>query len=134
MLSKRTIWRNQHWFLWNMIKQQNNEIVQSNMKKMNNINILQIYFFYELILKQICLHVFKPSIWFKNFIVAKLYHWFYVHCTQKDSKVHYFWFFLRIYKTMLVVLKKISIILQFKSIEAKTYYILRAKRFAFFLT
>lgn len=64
-----------------------------------------------------------------NFIIDFMY---IVH--RKTVRFTIFDFFLRIYKTMLIVLKKISIILQFKSLEAKTYYILRAKRFAFFLT
>lgn len=64
-----------------------------------------------------------------NFIIDFMY---IVH--RKTVRFTIFDFFLRIYKTMLVVLKKISIILQFKSIEAKTYKILRAKRFTFFLT
>lgn len=62
----------------NMIKQLYNEIVQIHMEKINNINILQIYFLYKSILEQILLHVVyflfgSKSLSVVNFIIDFMY-------------------------------------------------------------
>lgn len=62
----------------NMIKQLYNEIVQIHMEKINNINILQIYFLYQSILEQILLHVVyflfgSKSLSVVNFIIDFMY-------------------------------------------------------------
>lgn len=62
----------------NMIKQLYNEIVQIHMDKINNINILQIYFLYQSILEQILLHVVyflfgSKSLSVVNFIIDFMY-------------------------------------------------------------
>lgn len=62
----------------NMIKQLYNEIVQIHMEKINNINILQIYFLNKSILEQILLHVVyflfgSKSLSVVNFIIDFMY-------------------------------------------------------------